>query len=62
MRTQEVAVLFRVDVTTVRRWSREGRLKPRRTPGGRQLRFLRSEVEALLADQTPAVETPEEVS
>jgi excisionase family DNA binding protein len=48
MRVSEVAKLFDVDPTTVRRWSQSGKLKPRRTPGGRQMRFLRSEVYALL--------------
>lgn len=50
MKVPEVAALFDVDVETVRVWVREGKLSARRTPGGRDLRFRRVDVEALLAD------------
>jgi len=50
MKVPEVAALFDVDVETVRVWVREGKLSARRTPGGRDLRFRRVDVEALLTD------------
>lgn len=49
MKVPEVAALFEVDPETVRVWVRAGKLRARRTPGGRVLVFLRSDVEALLA-------------
>jgi excisionase family DNA binding protein len=45
----EVAKLFRVDPTTVVRWTRAGRLRSVRTPGG-QHRYRESEVQALLME------------
>lgn len=52
--SQQVANLFRVSVSTVSRWARDGDLPALRTPGGRgTLRFLRSDVEQLLATHTP---------
>lgn len=43
-----VAAAFAVSVTTVRAWEKAGKLTAIRTPGG-QRRFLRAEVDALLA-------------
>jgi excisionase family DNA binding protein len=43
----EVAQLFRVDITTVRRWADSGRLGVTKTPGG-QRRYHSKEVYALL--------------
>jgi excisionase family DNA binding protein len=48
MRTSEVADLFRVNPTTVIRWAEEGKLSCSRTLGG-QRRYLRAEIEALVA-------------
>jgi excisionase family DNA binding protein len=48
----EVAVMFRLDPTTVARWAIDGRLGCIRTLGGHR-RFLESEVTALLADDAP---------
>ncbi len=48
----EVAALFRVTTKTVGRWARSGRLRCIRTPHGR-LRFVRSDMEALVADHLP---------
>jgi len=47
MRTGEVAALFRVDIRTVSRWAKSGRLPAIRTPGG-QFRFDRAEVEKFM--------------
>lgn len=44
----EVAAIFRVDPKTVTRWAKAGRISARRTLGGHR-RFLKSEVDALLA-------------
>lgn len=46
-RPDEIAALFRVDTSTVRRWVRDGHLTPLHTPGS-QNRFLPEEVYALL--------------
>lgn len=43
----EVAMIFRVDPKTVRRWADSGRLASLRTPGGHH-RFRQSEIRALL--------------
>ncbi|GAA3039520.1 helix-turn-helix domain-containing protein [Streptosporangium longisporum] len=48
MKVVEVADLCEVDEETVRVWFREGKLKGRRTPGGRDLRFRRTAVYALM--------------
>lgn len=42
----EVASIFRVDVKTVSRWAKEGRLTSIRTPGG-HYRFAEVEVRTL---------------
>ncbi|WP_017600165.1 BldC family transcriptional regulator [Nocardiopsis lucentensis] len=47
----EVARAFRVDSRTVSRWAKEGRISSFRTPGGHR-RFLKHEVDALLAAST----------
>lgn len=52
--TKDVGALFRVDPVTVVRWAKQGKLRPLRTPGG-QYRFLRTEVDALLAGPTDAM-------
>ena len=44
----EVAALMRVEVETVNRWARTGRLESVRTPGGK-FRFRESAVRAWLA-------------
>ena len=46
----EVAVLFGVDVKTVTRWARAGKLSSLRTLGGHR-RYRAAEVHALLASQ-----------
>jgi len=51
----EVAELFRVNVKTVARWAKEGKLTSIRTPGGHR-RYLKSEVEALLRGEQPGGE------
>ena len=56
----EVAEMFRVDPKTVTRWAKAGRLTTLRTLGGHR-RYVKSEVEAILATSTrfkePAVVT-----
>lgn len=42
----EVAAIFRVDIKTVGRWAKTGRLKSIRTPGGHH-RYDKAEVHAL---------------
>ncbi len=44
----EVATAFQVDLQTVGRWRRSGRLATTGSPGGKSHRFFRAEVEALL--------------
>jgi excisionase family DNA binding protein len=44
----EVARIFRVEVATVNRWGRQGKLTTLRTLGGHR-RYYESEVRALLA-------------
>jgi excisionase family DNA binding protein len=44
--TSEVARKLRVDVETVRRWARSGKLRAIRLPS-KQMRFLLSDVEAM---------------
>lgn len=51
MTTSEVAHLFRVDESTIRRWATNGTL--RAIGPGRDLRFRREEVEALLEGREP---------
>jgi excisionase family DNA binding protein len=43
----EVAAAFRVDIYTVNRWAKQGKLASIRTPGGHR-RYMESEVKALL--------------
>jgi excisionase family DNA binding protein len=47
LKTAEVAAAFGVDQSTVFLWTRKGRLRPIRTPGG-TFRFARDEVAKLL--------------
>ncbi|MER7126689.1 BldC family transcriptional regulator [Micrococcus luteus] len=47
----EVAQKFRVDVKTVGRWAKEGRIPSFRTPGGHR-RFHTDAIEALLRGET----------
>jgi excisionase family DNA binding protein len=59
--TSEAATHARVTAGTVRRWIREGRLRPHRA--GRELRVSRAELDALIAApcRTPTSEqTPED--
>ena len=49
LKPSEVAVMFRVDIKTVSRWARAGRISAIRTPGGHR-RFHRSEIEALIRE------------
>lgn len=56
--TREVAVLFRVDEKTVRRWVDAGRLTVIRTPTGRKLLFRESEVRAQLTPETAGPADP----
>lgn len=54
MTSREVAEMFRVDVTCVRRWVVEGKLEvAARTPGG-QLRFSKADVDALASARMPS--------
>lgn len=50
--SREVADEFRVHRATVLRWAREGIVPAIRLPGGKAIRFRRSDIEAALA--TPA--------
>lgn len=58
LKPAEVAALFRVDVKTVTRWANAGKLASVRTPGGRERRYFRAEVDALLRGEPL---TPEQV-
>lgn len=53
--TSEVAEQFRVHPSTIRRWIEDGRIAAITLPGGRMKRFRRTDVEAILAGDTPAV-------
>lgn len=57
MTPQEVAALFRVDPSTVRRWVRLGKIDSHRTPGGHG-RYKTTDVYALFNGET--VEKEEE--
>lgn len=48
LRTGEVAVMFRVDPKTVRRWASTGKLTSILTPGGRDRRYREAEVRELI--------------
>lgn len=50
LNVNEVAKLFRVSSRTVGRWSREGKLKHIKTPGGYR-RYLIEDVRELLKDE-----------
>ena len=52
--TKVAASMLDVTPDTVRRWVKEGRLAPVRLPSGR-MRFRRSDVEAQLTPDVPAV-------
>ena len=45
----EAAAMFRVDVRTVRRWAKEGRVTSIQTVGGTS-RYVRAEIEKLATD------------
>lgn len=45
---REVAEALRVDLTTVHRWARTEQIGVVRLPGGRMVRFPRTEVERLM--------------
>jgi len=53
--TTEVADQYRVTRTTVGRWVKAGQLVGIRLPGGRSLRFRRSDVDALADNTTETV-------
>lgn len=55
--TSEVARLFRVDTSTVRRWAEKSELPAIKTPGGRGYRFPRAEIDRLLTAE-PLVDAP----
>lgn len=59
MTPAEVATLFRVDPSTVRRWARLGKLHPTTTVGGHS-RYLASEIDALLAGEVTQNEENEQ--
>ncbi|WP_406531075.1 BldC family transcriptional regulator [Streptomyces sp. I8-5] len=50
MTPREVADVFRVDVKTIARWAKLGKLSSIRTLGGHH-RYRRAEIEALLEDE-----------
>ena len=52
----QVAAIFSVDVKTVARWGKEGKLTSVRTPGGHR-RYRETEVRALLRGDTPKGKT-----
>lgn len=54
MTVDEVSLLCKVDPSTVRRWGREKKITPRKTPGGGRTLFLRAEVYALMGLTAPA--------
>lgn len=45
----EVGEEFQILAETVRRWAREGRLQAVPLPGGRLIRFRRTDIEAIIA-------------
>lgn len=47
---QEVALLFRVDLKTVSRWAKSGKLPGLKTPGN-HWRFFSADIYALLEDE-----------
>jgi len=51
--TAEVAELFRVEQSTVRRWVEDGRINVVTLPMGRK-RYRRSDIEAILAGESTA--------
>ena len=53
----EVAAMFRVDPKTVTRWAKAGKLSSIRTLGGHR-RYRATEVQALLAEASPAPAVP----
>ena len=56
--TSEVADLFRVNDSTVRRWVSEERLRAIMLPGGGRLRFHRADVLAILAGDAAELSAP----
>lgn len=51
--TSEVADWLKVDRQTVRRWAHSGQLKVAKLPGGREMRFAREDIEALISSARP---------
>ena len=47
--TREVAERFRVHPGTVRRWVKEGRIKPALVTPGRQVRFSKQDIDEMAA-------------
>lgn len=48
MTIRELAELFRVDVQTIKRWEKKGRLNPLRINSRGDRRYLRTEIDKLL--------------
>ena len=48
----EASRILGVSITTLRRWEREGRITPGRTPGG-QRRYSVADIEALISSGEP---------
>ena len=59
MTSSEVAAAFRVDMKTVARWRKTGKIASTAMPSDRNFRFFRAEIEALLRGKPL---TPEELA
>lgn len=51
IKAEDIAKMFRVDVTTVYRWEREGML-PKRAEKGRHGRWRRADIETVRGEQS----------